>query len=101
MIFSCLLRIEREIELVFPSELKSSFRQGVISDLSRGVTFGKVSGMSREFVGDDPLADILFIGESQVLFARDVAEHGTALLSDHGAPDGTCDVVVARGNVAD
>ena len=41
------------------------------------------------------------LGKPEVLFGRDVAEHGGAVPADHGGADGGGDVVVAGSDVGD
>ena len=55
--------------------------------------------MGRDLVGDHPLADVLDLGQAQVLLGRHVAEHAGAVPAGQGRADGRGDVVVARGDV--
>ena len=87
--------IKTEIELVFPAELEAGFGEGVVAVLGTGVAFGAVGGVGGEFVGDDAGFDVFFVGEAEVFFRRDVAEHGAAIPADHGGTDAAGDVVVA------
>ena len=61
--FARRVRIEREVELVLPAELESGFAQGVVPDLGAWMAFGQVGGVGRNLVGDDPVFDVLFVGE--------------------------------------
>ena len=56
--------IETEVKLIFPAEFEAGFGEGIVSVLGTGVTFCEVRSVSGEFVGDDPVFDILFVGES-------------------------------------
>ena len=56
------LRVERQVELIFPAELIASFTQCVVSYLCTRVSFCQVSGMSGYLVGNDSYAYILFVG---------------------------------------
>ena len=95
----CGLRVQREIELIFPAELKSGLRQRVVPDLCAGVAFGQVGGMSGDFVGDHTRFHIFTIGEAEVLFRRHVTEHRAAVPADHGRTDAGCNVVIAWRDV--
>jgi hypothetical protein len=61
-------RVEREVELVFPAEFEARFRHGVIADLRPGVAFREVGGVGGDFVGNQPLLHILFVGQAEMLF---------------------------------
>ncbi len=78
------LRVEAKVELIFPSKLEESFAQGVVAVLGAGVPFGDVGGVDGDFVGDDAVLYVLFVGQSEVFLGRDVAEHGAAIPADHG-----------------
>ena len=92
-------RVETESELVAPAEFEASFRDGVIALLGGGVSFGKVGGVSGDLVGDDSFADVVAVGESKVLFGRDVTKHGATIPTDVGGTDTRGDVIVARSDV--
>ena len=42
------VRVQREIELVFPAELEARFAQGVVPNACREVALGQVSGVRGE-----------------------------------------------------
>ncbi len=56
--------IETEVKLIFPAEFEAGFGEGIVSVLGTGVTFCEVGSVSGEFVGDDPVFDILFVGQA-------------------------------------
>lgn len=56
-----LVRVERKIELVLPTELKTSLRQCIVSHLSTGVALRQIRRMSRQFIGNNTLAHIFLI----------------------------------------
>ena len=55
--------------------------------------------MGGNLVGDDAVAHIFAVGETQVFFGRDVAYHGRSQPGDLSRADGRCDVVIAGGDV--
>ncbi len=57
---------------------------------------GRVSG---NFVGDNALFNIVFIWQAQMLFWRDVTQHGTAVPANHRRADTAGKVVIAGGDV--
>lgn len=61
-------RVERQIKLVFPAELKARFRHRVITDLRPRMPFRQVGGMGGNLVGNQPLLDIFFVRQTKVLF---------------------------------
>src|SRR5579859_1583873 len=93
--------IEREGELLFPVELVAGVAEGVVAVAGAGASTGDVGGVSRNLVGDDAVFHVFLVGQTQVLFRCDVAEHGSAVPSDHGGTDRAGDVVVAGCNVGD
>ncbi len=93
------LRIEGEVELVVPAKLEPGLAQGVVPILSAGVALGQVGRVGGDLVGDHPGLDVVSIGQAEVLFGGDVAEHGAAVAADHRGADGRGDVVVARSDV--
>ena len=51
------------------------------------MTFGKVSRMRRNFISDYPFPHIFLVGQSKMLFRRDVTEHGGAVPAYLGGAD--------------
>src|SRR5579859_1780185 len=94
-------RIEREGELFFPVELVAGVAEGVVAVAGAGASTGDVRGMGGNLVGDDSVFHVFFVGQPEMFFRRDVAEHGSAIPSDHGGADRAGDVVVAGCNVGD
>ena len=99
MISSGAVRIEREVELVLPTELKTSLGQSIVSQLGTGVPLGQVCRMGSKLVGNHALSHILTVRQAQVLLTGNIAEHGTAALSNQSPPEGPCNVVITRGNI--
>src|SRR5207247_10922574 len=66
--------IEREIELVFPTELKPCFADGVVAVLRAGMAFRQIGGVRSDFVGDDPVFDVFLVRQTEMFFLRDVAK---------------------------
>src|SRR5579884_4059377 len=91
--------VEAEVELIFPAELEPGPGEGVVPLPGPGMVLGQVGGVGRDPVGDDPVLDVLPVGQAQMLLGGDVAEHGRTQLADDGRPDGRGDVVVAGGDV--
>ena len=66
-----LLRIEREIELVFPANLEARLADGVVALLRRGMSLGEVGRVRGDPVRDNPLADVVaIIGTMDVVFGE-------------------------------
>ena len=55
--------------------------------------------MGGYFIGDDALFDIVLIGQTQMFFGRDIAQHGTPEPADHGRSDAGGNVVVAGSDI--
>ena len=56
--------------------------------------------MGGDFVGNQPLFDILFVGQAEMLFRRDIAQHGAAEPADHCRADTGGEMVVARRDIS-
>jgi hypothetical protein len=94
-----LVRVEAEVELVFPAELEAGLAQGVVADLRAGVALGQVGGVGGDLVGDDAFLDVVLVGQAEVFLGGDVAEHRRAVPADLRGADGAGDVVVAGRDV--
>ena len=93
------LRIEPQVELVFPAKLETSLGKGIVARLGAGMALGQVGGVSGDLVSNDSFLDILPLGQAQVFLGSDVAKHGGAVPSDHGGADGAGDVVISGGHI--
>ena len=91
--------VEAEAELVAPAEFETRLAQGVVAQLCARPAFGEVGGVGGEFVGDDAGAHVFFVGQAEMLFRGNVAEHGCAVPADIGRAYARGDVVVAGGDV--
>ena len=56
--------IETEVKLIFPAEFEAGFGEGIVTVLGTWVTFCEVGGVSGEFVGDDAVFNVLFVGQA-------------------------------------
>src|SRR5690606_30636072 len=95
------VRIQPQVELVFPTELETGLGQRVVADLGTRMTFGQIGSMRGNLVGDDAGFDIVLVGQAQVFLRRDIAQHGTTVPADHGGADTRGDVVVTGSNIGD
>ncbi len=66
--------VQGQVELVFPAEGEAGVGQGVVPGLGPGVGFGEVGGVRGDLVGDDPVFDVVAVGQAEVFFGGDVAE---------------------------
>lgn len=92
-------RVEREVKLIFPAEFKAGLRHRVIANLRARMAFRQVRSVGGNFVGDKPLLHVLFVGQTEVLFWRHIAEHGATEPADHCRTNSGGEVVVTRGNI--
>src|SRR5262245_52032446 len=81
------LRIERKVELVFPSKLKASLRERIVPVLRAGMTLRQIGRVSRNLVRDHAVLYVLLVGQPEMLLWRDVAQHRSAKPSDHRCAD--------------
>lgn len=63
------------------------------------MAFREVGGVGGDFVGNQPLFHILFVGQAEMLFWRDVAQHRAAKPANHCRADTGSEMVVARRDV--
>ena len=99
VVFLGTLRIEGQGELILPAELEAGLRKRIIANLGSGVSLGEVGRMGGDLVGDDALADIVLIRQTQVFLRGDVAQHRRPIPTNHRGANGGRDVVIARGDV--
>ncbi|MOA20146.1 hypothetical protein D3C78_1405710 [compost metagenome] len=92
-------RVERQVELIFPAEFETRLGHGVIADLGTRVAFGQIGGVGGNFVGDQPLFDVFFVRQPEVLLRRDVTQHGAAEPADHRGADAGGEVVIAWSDI--
>ena len=65
-----LLRIQAQVELVFPAEFEARLAQRVVAHLRTGMALGQVGGVRGDLVRHDAVAHVLAIRQAQVLFRR-------------------------------
>ena len=94
-------RVEGKVELLVPIEEEAGVGEGVVAVAGSGAVAGDIGGVGGNLVGDDALAHVVLIRQSEVFLGRDVAEHGGAVPADHGGADGGSDVIVAGRDVGD
>ena len=97
--FTGLVRVQGQVELIFPAKLKARLGQGVVPQLGRRMPLGQVGGVSGDLVGDDAIFHIVLARQSQVFLGGDIAQHGRAVPTNHGRAYGRGDVIVAGGDV--
>src|SRR5699024_6752772 len=61
--------------------------------------FGKIGGVSSNFIRDDPCFYIVLVRETKVFFRGYIAEHGAAKPTNQGGSNPRGYMVVARSNV--
>ncbi len=93
------LGIEGELELLVPVEGVAGTAEFVVAIARTGTVAGNVGGVGGDLVGDQAVAHIFGVGQTEVLLGGHIAEHGRAVPASHGCADGAGDVVVAGGDV--
>src|SRR6266487_2886775 len=93
------LRVEGEIELVFPTEFETGFGDGVITVLRAGMAFGEIGGVRGDLVSDDTVLHVFLVRQTEMFFRRDVAKHGAPVPANHGRADRAGDVIVAGRDI--
>ena len=64
VVFTGTVRVEADVELVFPAEFKTCLAHGIVADLGAGVALGQIGRMRRNFVRDNADAYVFFIGQA-------------------------------------
>src|SRR6185503_3772779 len=97
--FAGRIRIEREVKLVFPAELKTRLREGIITQPGPRVPFREIGGMSGDLICNDSVLDVFLIGQTQMFFGCDVTKHGSPKPANHRGADAARYVVVSGSYV--
>ncbi len=84
-----------------PIEIEAGAGEFVVAIARAFAMAGDVRGMGGNFIGDDALLDVFAVGQAEVFFRRDVAEHGSAVPADHGRANRGGDVIVAGSDIGD
>src|SRR5690606_34705622 len=93
------IRIEGELEVLLPVECGAGPGQFVVSVPRARNAEGHVGGMSRDLVGDAALLDVILLGQAQVLFRGDVAEHAGPVKPGSRRSNAARDVIVSGEDV--
>ena len=62
------VRVEGQVELVFPTEFESGVGHRVVPGLRAGVALGQVGGVGGDLVGDHSSFDVVAVREPEVFF---------------------------------
>ena len=84
VVFQRTLRIEREVELVFPAEVVACLAEGVVTHGRSRMSLRQIGRMGCDLVADHTGTYVLLVGQRQVFFRGDIAEHSRAIPTDHG-----------------
>ena len=60
---------------------------------------GQIGSMSGNLVGNHAVLHIIAIWQAEMLFRRNIAEHGAAIPADLCRTDTGCDMIIARRNI--
>ena len=80
------LGIEREAELLVPVEMEPCPAERVVAIAGAGPMPSQIGGVRGDFIGDHSLADVIDLGQAQVLLGSDIAEHARAVPAGDAAP---------------
>ena len=70
------------------SKFEARFGKRVVAVARAGAIARDVGGVRGDFISDDALTHIVFVGQAEMLFGRDVAQHRRARLSGERRADG-------------
>src|SRR5215469_14322139 len=98
---ACAIRVETQIELIFPAKLEARLRECIVAQLCPGPSLGKVRGVRGNPVADDTFANVFLIWETEMLLRRYIAEHRSSIPADLRRADGASDVVISGSDVGD
>ena len=88
IILKRLLGVEGKVELVFPPELITSLRQGIVANSCSRMSLGYVSCMSGNLVCHHTGTHVVLVWQGEMLLRRDITEHGRAIPSYHRRTNG-------------
>mmetsp|Transcript_42134 Transcript_42134/g.77032 ORF Transcript_42134/g.77032 Transcript_42134/m.77032 type:complete len:235 (+) Transcript_42134:378-1082(+) len=91
--------VQRKVELIVPTEIKSSIGESIVAILCSGEFLREVGGVGRNLVSDDSGLDVVAVGQTKMLLGGHVAEHGSTQCPNVRSANGTGDVIVSRSNV--
>lgn len=94
-------RIEGELEHAFPVKVFAAAAHFIVPVACARDALGHVGSMGGDAAGDDAIAHVLQIWQTQMLSRGDIAEEIGAVGGCDGPTDGRGDVVVARRDVGD
>ena len=57
-------RIKAEVELILPTKFKPRFGEGIVPILRAGMAFRQIRRVRRNFVSDDAVFHIFFVGQA-------------------------------------
>src|SRR4051812_32382627 len=87
VVCACGDRIERQVELIFPPEIETRLRQGIVPLAGSRMSFREVRGMRSDLVRDDARLDVVAVRKPEMFLWCDVAEHRGAVPADHRRAD--------------
>ncbi len=93
------VRVQREIELVFPPKIETRARDRIVTAARSRVALRQICRVGSDLVGDHTGLHVVAIGQPQMLFRRDIAKHCRSEPADHRRADGRRDVVVTGRDV--
>ncbi len=100
IVLTCARRVEREVELVLPSEFETGLAHGIVAYLCARMAFRKVGGVGCDFICDYTVTDILKVGEGEMFLRGDIAYHCSSHPCYLGCTDCGGDVVIAGSDVS-
>ena len=100
VIFTGSFWVKTQVKLVFPTELKTGFRQHIVPFLRARMSLREISCVCSDFIGDDTFLHIVSVRQTEVFLRSDIAEHRTSKPSNHRRTYTTRDVVVAGSDVS-
>mmetsp|Transcript_7691 Transcript_7691/g.13557 ORF Transcript_7691/g.13557 Transcript_7691/m.13557 type:complete len:298 (-) Transcript_7691:27-920(-) len=92
-------RIQRQVELIVPSELESGLGQGVVPLLGVWVSLAQIRSMCCNLVRNHTCLDIISVWQTQMFLGRNVAQQSSAQMTNVGGANGRGDVVVSWRNI--
>ena len=81
------IRVQGQVELIFPAKFKARPGQGVVPELRCGMSLGEIGCMGSDLVRNNTVFNVILIGQAQVFFRGDVTQHGGTVPADHGCAD--------------
>ena len=91
--------VKAQFKVLLPVQCRAGLGQFIVAVARARNAKRYVRCMSRDFVSNTPLFDVIFLRKPQVFLRRHIAQHACSVIASGGGANATRNVVVAREDV--